>query len=149
MSWLRAIPFLFTLLAFVLQSPSASAFGNAHPEARVSAVELVALASLGTSAETSPGLHEGIGEAYDENASGYRFAARDGVDRALHGLLAYPIHATANSPATYSRREQLPPPAAKGEPRNGRHVHRRYSCDATSSSSMSPCSSGQSRINRP
>jgi hypothetical protein len=39
----------------------------------------VALASLGTSAETSPGLHEGIGEAYDENASGYRFATRGRV----------------------------------------------------------------------
>jgi hypothetical protein len=76
MSWLRAIPFLFTLLAFVLQPASASALGPAHPEARVSAFELVALASVGASAETSPGLHEGIGEAYDENASGYRFAAR-------------------------------------------------------------------------
>jgi hypothetical protein len=76
MSWLRAIPFLFTLLAFVLQPASASAFGPAHPEARVSAFELVALASVGASAETSPGLHEGIGQAYDETASGYRFAAR-------------------------------------------------------------------------
>jgi hypothetical protein len=78
MSWLRAIPFLLTLLAFVLQPASASAFGPAHPEARVSAFELVALASVGASAETSPGLHEGIAEAYDENASGYRFASRGG-----------------------------------------------------------------------
>jgi len=46
MSWLRAIPFLFTLLAFVLQPASASAFGPAHPQARVGAFELVALASV-------------------------------------------------------------------------------------------------------
>lgn len=84
MSWLRAIPFLFTLLAFVLQPASASAFGNAHPEARVSAFELMALASVGASAETSPGLHEGIAEAYDENASGYRFAA-GGVRPLVYG----------------------------------------------------------------
>src|SRR5690606_41299670 len=83
MSWLRAIPFLFTLLAFVLQPASASAFAPAHPEARVSAFELVALASVGASADTSPGLHEGIGRAYDENASGYRFAAR-GAQGALN-----------------------------------------------------------------
>jgi hypothetical protein len=87
MSWLRAIPFLFTLLAFVLQPASASALGSAHPEARVSAFGLVALASVGASAETSPGLHEGIGAAYDENASGYRFAARgaSALPRALQG----------------------------------------------------------------
>jgi hypothetical protein len=41
-----------------------------------SAFELVALVSVGASAETSPGLHEGIGRAYGENASGYRVAAR-------------------------------------------------------------------------
>ena len=70
MSWLRAIPFRFTLLAFVLQPASASAFASAHPQARVSAFELVALASVGASAETSAGVHEGIGDAYDENASG-------------------------------------------------------------------------------
>ncbi len=87
MTWLRAIPFLFTLLAFVLQPASASAFGNAHPEARVSAFELVALASVGASAETSPGLHEGIAEAYDENASGYRFAAKGGGPKTLDDLL--------------------------------------------------------------
>ena len=78
MSWLRAIMMLAFVLAAFGRPASASAFVAGAPassEARVSAFELVALASVGASAETSPGLHEGIGRSYDENASGYRFAA--------------------------------------------------------------------------
>lgn len=101
MSWLRAIPFLFTLLAFVLPPASASALGNAHPEARVSAFELVATASVGASAETSPGLHEGIGEACDENASGYHSAAR-GSANAVPGRVARVIPGDVN-PTTLGR----------------------------------------------
>jgi len=100
MSWLRAIPFLFTLLAFVLQPASASAFGPAHPEARVSAFELVATTLVGASAETSPGLHEGIGHAYDETASGYRFAARGSG-----GVFRIPRSVGAARHAIYDRLE--------------------------------------------
>jgi len=79
MFWLRAITVLFMFLAAFGRPASASAFVAGAPAtsgARVSAFELVALASVGASAETSPGLHEGIGRAYGETASGYRFAAR-------------------------------------------------------------------------
>ena len=79
MSWLRAITVLFVFLAAFGRPPSASAFVAGAPaslEARVGAFELVGATLVVAGAETRPGLHEGIGAAYDETASGYRFAAR-------------------------------------------------------------------------
>jgi len=81
MSWLRALTVLFLFLAAFGRPATASAFvagASASPEARVGAFELTRATLVGAEAYASPGLHEGIGRAYDGNASGYRFAARGG-----------------------------------------------------------------------
>jgi len=119
MSWLRAITVLFVFLAAFGRPASASAFVAGAPassEARVSASELVALANVGASAETSPGLHKGIGEAYDENASGYRFAARAGAgainvgEKGLAHVLArhFPGGAQAAGKSLFNAGEAVP-----------------------------------------
>lgn len=135
MPWLRAITVLFVFLAAFGRPASASAFvvgAPASSEARVSAFELVAIASVGASAETSPGLHEGIGRAYDENASGYRFAS-GGADDAVTGFRAV-SRAEADDIARHGFR---PDPSGRGfqegkwfsESREGAETFRRTFSD--------------------
>ena len=76
MSWLRTIAAFAFALAFVCQPAAASAFVAASPQARVGGFEVVASMLAGGLGDASRGQHQGIGAAYDENASGYRFAAR-------------------------------------------------------------------------
>lgn len=52
---------------------------DANAQACVGAFELVAATLVGPASAATYGLHEGIGVAYDENASDYRFAARGGL----------------------------------------------------------------------
>ena len=75
MSWLRTIAAFAFALAFVCQPAAASAFVAASPQARVGGFEVVASMLAGGLGDASRGQHQGIGAAYDENASGYRFAA--------------------------------------------------------------------------
>jgi len=75
MSWLRTIAAFAFALACMCQPATSSAFVPASQEARVGAFEVVADPLVGGLGDASRGQHQGIGEAYDENASGYRFAA--------------------------------------------------------------------------
>lgn len=78
MPWLRHFALFVVLVTALLRPAAAGAFVSsavAIPHARVGAFELVAATLVGPAAEQRPGLHEGIGATYDENASGYRFAA--------------------------------------------------------------------------
>jgi hypothetical protein len=83
MSWLRTIAAVAFALAFVCQPAAVSAFVPASPEARVGAFEVVAGTLVVGLGDASRGQHQGIGLAYDENASGYRFAA-GGANLAAH-----------------------------------------------------------------
>ena len=76
MNFVRTIAAFVFALAFVCQPALASAFVAASPESRVGAFEDVQAAFTGGLGDPSHGLHKGIGAAYDEIASGYRFAAR-------------------------------------------------------------------------
>lgn len=70
----------------------------AGSQARVGAFELVAATLVGTASGVTCGLHEGIGAAYDENASGYRFAA-EGFANQLPGRLTAELAEAANAGA--------------------------------------------------
>ena len=75
MNFVRTIAAFVFALAFVCQPALASAFVAASPESRVGAFEDVQAAFVGGIGDASGEQHKGIGEAYDEIASGYRFAA--------------------------------------------------------------------------
>ena len=75
MNFVRTIAALIFALAFVCQPAMASALSPASPGSRVWAFEDVQVVFTGGLGDASRGLHKGIGEAYDEIASGYRFAA--------------------------------------------------------------------------
>lgn len=85
MLWLRHVALFVVFVAALFRPASAGAFTSA-PDAgsqtRVGAFELVAATLVGRASGATCGLHGGIGAAYDENASGYRFAARGVVDPA-------------------------------------------------------------------
>jgi hypothetical protein len=78
MPWLRHFA-LFVVFVAALFRPAASGALVSAPDAgsqvRVGAFELVTATLVGPASGATCGLHEGIGAAYDENASGYRFAA--------------------------------------------------------------------------
>jgi len=78
MPWLRHFALFVVFVAALFRPAAAGAFASA-PDAglqtRVGAFELVASTLVGPASAATCGLHEGIGRAYDENASGYRFAA--------------------------------------------------------------------------
>jgi hypothetical protein len=79
MPWLRHLAVLFALLAAIVRPAPASALTPASPESRVGGFEVAAQLLAGELAAASREQHQGIGAAYDENASGYSFAARGGT----------------------------------------------------------------------
>jgi hypothetical protein len=76
MNFVRTIAACVFALVFVCQPALASALSPASPESRVGAFEDVQAAFTGGLGAASGEQHKGIGVAYDEFASGYRFAAR-------------------------------------------------------------------------
>jgi hypothetical protein len=79
MPWLRHFALFVVFVTALFKPAAAGAFvsaPDANAQARVGAFELVAATLVGPASAATCGLHEGIGAAYDENASGYRFAAR-------------------------------------------------------------------------
>jgi len=79
MPWLRHLAVLFAFVAAFARPAPASAFTPASPESRVGGFEVAAQLLVGELAAASCEQHQGIGAAYDENASGYRFAAGGGA----------------------------------------------------------------------
>jgi hypothetical protein len=75
MPWLRHLAILFAFLAAFVRPALASAFTPASPETRVGGFEVAAQLLAGELGAASREQHQGIGATYDENASGYRFAA--------------------------------------------------------------------------
>jgi hypothetical protein len=89
MPWLRHFALFLVFVAALLKPATAGAFVSAPAagsQARVGAFELVAATLVGPASGATCGLHEGIGAAYGENASGYRFAA-GGVARGGAGVV--------------------------------------------------------------
>lgn len=87
MPWLRHLAVFALFLVALFKPTAAGAFSSAPPataQARVGAFEFVAATLVGPASVASPGLVGAIAAAYDENASGYRFAA-EGVARAGGG----------------------------------------------------------------
>jgi hypothetical protein len=81
MPWLRHFALFLVFVAALFRPAAAGAFStapDAGSPARVGAFELVAASLVGPATAATCRLHEGIGAAYDENASGYRFAAGGG-----------------------------------------------------------------------
>jgi hypothetical protein len=94
MPWLRHLAVLFAFIAALVRPAPASALSPASPESRVRGFEIAAHLLAGELGAASREQHQGIGAAYDENASGYRFAA-GGAIRAtgqLHHAISRPIH---------------------------------------------------------
>jgi hypothetical protein len=79
MPCLRPLAILFAFLAAFVRPVPASAFTPASPETRVGAFEIAAHLLVGDLGAASLEQHQGIGAAYDETASGYRFAAGGGA----------------------------------------------------------------------
>jgi hypothetical protein len=78
MRWLRHFALFVGFVAALFRPAAAGALvsaPDAGSHARVGAFELVTATLVGPASGVTCGLHEGIGAAYDENASGYRFAA--------------------------------------------------------------------------
>jgi hypothetical protein len=78
MPWLRHFALFLVFVAALFRPAAAGAFvsaPDANAQARVGAFELVTATLVGPASAATCRLHEGIGAAYDENASGYRFAA--------------------------------------------------------------------------
>ena len=78
MPWLRHLAVLFAFLAAFARPAPASALSPASPESRVGGFEVAAQLLAGELGAASLEQHQGIGAAYDENVSGYRFAAGGG-----------------------------------------------------------------------
>ncbi len=79
MPWLRHFALFVVFVTALFRPAAAGAFvsaPDAGSQTRVGAFELVASTLVGPASGATCGLHEGIGAAYDENASGYRFAAK-------------------------------------------------------------------------
>ena len=117
MSWLRTIAAFAFALAFVCQPATASAFVPASPESRVGAFEVVADTLAGGLGAASRGEHQGIGEAYEENASGYRFAA-GGAAPEMSRLLGNATQVFRNGPLTNVGRALTKHPNIIGESGN-------------------------------
>lgn len=88
MPWLRHFALFLVFVTALFRPAVAGAFvsvPDAGSQARVGAFELVAATLVGPASAATCGLHEGIGAAYDENASGYRFAAGGAFSRIVPG----------------------------------------------------------------
>jgi hypothetical protein len=73
MPWLRHFALFVVFVTALFRPAAAGAFVSgpgANGQARVGAFELVAAKPVGPASGATCGLHEGIGAAYDENASG-------------------------------------------------------------------------------
>jgi hypothetical protein len=89
MPWLRHFALFLVFVTALFRPAAAGAFvsaPDAGPQVRVGAFELVAATLVGPTSAVTCGLHERIAAAYDENASGYRFAA-GGTGRLLTNAL--------------------------------------------------------------
>lgn len=75
MPLLRHLPVLFAFLAAFVRPAPASAFTPSSPGSRLGGFEVAAHLFAGELGAASREQHHGIDAAYDENASGYRFAA--------------------------------------------------------------------------
>jgi hypothetical protein len=96
MPWLRHFALLFVFVTALFRPAAAGAFvsaPDAGSQARVGAFELVAATLVGPASAATCGTHEGIGAAYDENASGYRFAARGAAQSAAPAARAAGVQA--------------------------------------------------------
>jgi hypothetical protein len=74
MPWLRHLAVLFAFVAALVRPAPASAFTIASSGTRVGAFEVAGHLLVGELGAASREQHQGIVAAYDENASGYRFA---------------------------------------------------------------------------
>jgi len=75
---LRHLAVLFAFLAAFVRPAPASVFTPASPETRVGGFEIASQLLVGELGAASREQHQELGAAYDENASGYRFAAGGG-----------------------------------------------------------------------
>lgn len=78
MPWLRHFALFLVFVTALFRPAAAGAFvsaPDAGSQTRVGAFEFVTATLVGPASGVTCGLHQGIGAAYDENASGYRFAA--------------------------------------------------------------------------
>jgi len=92
MPWLRHLAVLFAFLAAFVRPAPASAFTSASPETRVGGFEVAAHLLAGEHGAASREQHQGIGAAYDQNASGYRFAAGGGLGKSISEGHAFGKH---------------------------------------------------------
>jgi hypothetical protein len=134
MPWLRHLA-LFVVFVTALSRPAAAgAFvsaAHAGSQPRLGLFEFVAGTLAGPSSGATGGLHEGIGAAYDEKGSGYRFAAGSvrsvddlssscgrGGSRRSHGRRTRTAEAGGRPGSAF--------PAARGAPRQineaGQHI---------------------------
>jgi len=86
MPLLRRLAVLFAFVAAFARPAPASAFTPASLESRVGGFEVAAQLLVRDLGAASGEQHQGIGAAYDENASGYRFAAGCGGARTFEIL---------------------------------------------------------------
>jgi hypothetical protein len=83
MPWLRHFALFLVFVTALFRPAAAGAFvsaPDANAQARIGAFELVAATLVGPANAATCGLHEGIGAAYDENASAYRFGDRAALE---------------------------------------------------------------------
>jgi hypothetical protein len=75
MPWLHHLAFLFAFLATFVRPVPALALAPASPETGVGGFEVAGQLLANELGAANREHHQGIGAGYDENASGYRFAA--------------------------------------------------------------------------
>jgi filamentous hemagglutinin len=117
MPWLRHFALFLVFVAALFRPAAAGAFvspPDANAQARVGAFEVVAGTLVGPTSAATCGLHEGIGAAYNENASGYRFAAGGGAWRVGGDIYAPTARGTAPSWSTVRSRFWRNEAAAEG-----------------------------------
>jgi hypothetical protein len=102
MPLLRHLAVLLAFVAAFVRPAPASAFAPASSETRVGGFEVTVQLLVGELGAASYEQHQGIGAAYDENASGYRFAAGGGGGRAANKLRPDPA---AQGPHTTFKRD--------------------------------------------
>lgn len=99
MPWLRHLAVLFAFFAAFVRPAPASALTPASPESSVGGFEVAAQLLAGELAAASRGQHQGISAAYDEQTSGYRFAAGGGLQTVHQGFRSFSAFRRAMGPA--------------------------------------------------